>query len=124
MARQNTRTVREIELPQDWLSITQEWAQRNNFRLDKESAQGVFAFKRSMGIMMAPITLQITPGEGNQAHLEVWMPIDPITAFTTLFSVPDEVSIDSGEGNLDMERKTARMLVNRLLETLGQPLIT
>lgn len=123
MAPPNTRTVREIQLPPDWLSIAEEWARRNNFRLDKESPQGTYEYKRSIGMMMAPITLQIIPGEENNAHLEAWMPIDPITAFTTLFTVGDEVHIHSGEGSLDLERKTARMLVNRLLEALGQPLI-
>ena len=123
MQRPNTRTIREITLPQDWEIITQEWANRNNFRLDKESPPGTVKYHRPIGLMMAPITVQITLIENSQAGLDVWMPIDPITMFTTLFSVPDEVHIDSGDGSLDLERKTARMLVNRLLEALAQPLI-
>jgi len=49
--------------------------------------------------------------------------VDAITMFSSLLMAPEEMHLESGDGELTMERKYGRDKVNKLLEILGQPLI-
>ena len=69
--------------------------------------------------MMCPIIVQMQQKD-NEVHLEIYLKVDLLTQFTTLFTASEQSAIDSSVEGLWQERALARDLVNPLLEGLKQ----
>jgi hypothetical protein len=115
----SSRTILDFSFAGDVHPILEKWASENSFFIRK-SSRGVIKYRRSGGVMMPPVMLQIKQSD-KSVHLETWLQVDILTEFTTLFNAPAQSAIDSSAKGLWREREIARLHVNKLLKEFGQP---
>ena len=118
--QKNTHTVRNFHFNEPLLPIVRNWAKDFGFLVEVEG--NTITCEKGMGLMSAPITVILENTNGD-IRFEAFLKTDPISLFTALFLAPDEMHLDSGDGQLYMERKYGRDKVNKLLEKLGQVII-
>ncbi|NMC46816.1 MAG: hypothetical protein GYA52_08275 [Chloroflexi bacterium] len=118
--QKNTHTVRHFQFDEPLLPIVKDWAKNFGFLVEVQG--NTISCEKGMGLMSAPITVILEHMNGD-IKFEAFLKTDPISMFTSLFLAPDEMHLDSGDGQLYMERKYGRDKVNKLLEKLGQPII-
>ena len=118
--QKKTHTVRNFQFNEALFPIVQEWAKDFGFYVEVEG--NTITCEKGMGLMSAPITVILENTDGD-IKFEAFLKTDPISMFTSLFLAPDEMYLESGDGQLYMERKYARDKVNKLLEKLDQPII-
>lgn len=111
----------DFRAPGNAHSVLEKWADQYHFNI-RELEGGVLECQRGGGMMMCPIIVQMQQ-KGDEVHLEVFLKVDLLTQFTTLFMAPEQSAIDSSVEGLWRERALARDLVNPLLEALKQPKI-
>jgi hypothetical protein len=115
----SSRTILDFLFAGDVHPILEKWASENSFTIRK-GARGAITYRRSGGVMMPPVLLQIKQIE-KSVHLETWLQVDILTEFTTLFNAPAQSAIDSSTKGLWREREIARLHVNKLLKEFSQP---
>ncbi|MGV8025830.1 MAG: hypothetical protein AB2L18_04670 [Anaerolineaceae bacterium] len=118
--QKSTHTVRTFQFHVPLLPIVEEWAKGLGFEVMVE--ENKISCEKGIGMMTSPIQVILEETDGN-VKFEAFLKVDAITMFASLFMAPDEMHLESGDGQLSMERKFGRDKVNKLLEKLGQPLI-
>lgn len=114
-------TVLDFRIQGDPWSTIDSWAQQSGYRL-KEGSGPNRLYEKSVGIMV-PMMLHIQQ-TGDQLHLEAWVRATRLTQIFALFLNPSEVGIESGgDSHYRIPRGIARNDVNKLLNSLGRPLI-
>jgi hypothetical protein len=116
--QKRTHTVRTFHFEKDLLPIVEAWAKDLGFIVEVENNK--ILCEKGMGLMTSPVQVILEETDGD-IRLEAFLKVDPITMFASLFMAPDEMHLESGDGQLIMERKFGRDKVNKLLEQLGQP---
>ncbi len=118
MKRENTHTIRTFQFHEPLLPIVKKWARECGFIVETKDNK-IFC-EKGIGIMTAPIQVNLEESDGN-ITFEAFLKVDAISMFATLFLAPDEMQLDSGDGELFLDRKIARDKVNKLLARLDQP---
>lgn len=118
--QKRTHTVRTFQIHEPLLPIVEEWAKELGFEVLVEENK-IFC-EKGIGMMTSPVQVIMEETDGN-VKFEAFLKVDAIAMFASLFMAPDEMHLESGDGQLFMERKFGRDKVNKLLEKLGQPLI-
>jgi hypothetical protein len=113
------RTIRNFDISGDTRPIVDAWAAENGFRL-LEGTSASRQFQKCYGFWTAPIRLGISQ-EGSKVQLEAWVPINFFVRLMALFTLPKQMSVDSGGFRGALPRKMGRQAVNKLLEKLAQP---
>lgn len=116
--RENSHTIRDFKFDKPLLPIVEKWAKNHSFSVVSEQTK--ITCVREMGLMTAPVHV-ILEESGKHIHFEAFLKADPLTMFSSLFMAPNEMHLESGEGQLFLERIYGRGLVNKLLEQLDQP---
>lgn len=118
LANKRRTTVR---LNGNMLQTVESWANANNFR-QMSAAENEKTYQRGFGLLVAPTMLRIK-SENHELVLEIWVRMNLLVRFFSLFILPAEMGIESGGVRSALPRSTARNLFNQLLAHLGQPLI-
>jgi len=118
--KKNTHTTRNFQIHEPLLPIVKQWAKEFGFTVETE--ENKILCEKGIGIMSTPIQVNLEESDSN-IKFEAFLKVDAISMFATLFLAPDEMQLDSGDGELYLDRKIARDKVNILLERLGQLVI-
>ena len=116
---ESSKNIFDFRAPGNARSVLEKWAEQYHFHI-RELEGGGLECQRGGGMMMCPIIVQMKQ-KGDEVHLEIYLKVDLLTQFTTLFMAPERSAIDSSVEGLWRERALARDLVNPLLEALKQP---
>ena len=112
----NSSTIRQFKATKEYESIIEEWAKSSGFRFTKKE-DGMIECYRAGWSTTAPVLLRVMKKKTN-VKLEVMLKVDFISQMTTLFTAPDELALESGDGPLEYERVIARTFVNKLMTDL------
>jgi hypothetical protein len=113
------RSVREFSFNSDFWPQVDNWAAAAGFTLELD--QGLRRrYRKGNRLIMAPVCVEISQS-GGKVKLEAWIKADMYLIMALLTSKPAEAAIQSGGLTAWIPRKRARMLVNPLLVSLGQP---
>lgn len=114
----NSRTVRDFTVPTDIWPIVARWAAGDNFDLKSDEGS-----KKRYENSTSPVTVVEISQEDLNIHLEAWTKASVFSRLISLFTLPEELSLDSTETKAVVPRAIARDSVNRLMIQLAQPLI-
>ena len=115
------RTVMKLASRDDLWSTVEQWSAAHGYR--QKSAEGdERIYQKGLGLLVAPMMLRVVSTEG-ATTMEAWIRVNPLVRFMTLFILPAEMGIQSGGIRAAAPRSIARKAVNKLLGTLGEPLI-
>ena len=117
----NSRTIVDFPRPANFKAIFDDWAAENGYR-PRPSSPNERLFQKGIGFLVAPMMLKVVEN-GEQITLEAWVRCNLFIRASSLFLLPAEMSIESGELRGMAPRKIARKAVNKLLEKLQIPLI-
>ncbi|HOJ01450.1 MAG TPA: hypothetical protein PLL88_07510 [Anaerolineaceae bacterium] len=115
-----SRTIRSFQFKEALLPIVKKWAEDQRFTVEVDG--NTITCEKGIGLMTSPITVTLEKTK-ETVQFEAYLKVDAITMFSSLLMAPEEMHLESGDGELTMERKYGRDKVNKLLEMLGQPLI-
>ncbi len=118
--QKRTHTIRTFQIHEPLMPVVEAWAKELGFVIEVD--ENKILCEKGIGMMTSPVQVILEETDGN-VKFEAFLKVDAITMFASLFMAPDEMHLESGDGQLTMERKFGRDKVNKLLERLGQPLI-
>jgi len=118
--KEKTHTIRSFQTHEPLLPTVKEWAKEYGFAVELKDNK--ILCEKDIGLMTTPVYVKMEESDGH-IQFEAFLKVDAISMFTTFFMAPDEMRLESGDGELFLDRKIARDKVNKLLERLGQPFI-
>lgn len=117
----NPRTVRDFSVPTDiWQAVTA-WAETEGFRL-VDDAGDKRSYQKGGGLATLATKLQIAQS-GLDVHLEAWLHAPFLSRLFSLFTLPEEITLEPGGLKAIIPRTVSRDAINRLMIKLGQPMI-
>jgi hypothetical protein len=120
------RTTRDIRTTEPIWEIIDSWSQQNGFGLvsQDESSRLYQHGNPALSHIGSPPTMVQVAWTGDCYRLQAWLSTPSMSQSMTYYGkMPDECIIDSGGMIAQGPRKGARKRVNKLLQSLGQPLI-
>jgi hypothetical protein len=120
MAKAATRAVRDFAVLGDPWPAVDGWAARQGYKIMAEEP-GHRLYSKG-GLMAAQRRVELRQ-MGDQMHLEAWVFVAPLARTLSLFTMPKEITIESGGMKGAVPRKMGRTEVNDLLAAMGQQAI-
>ena len=117
-----SRTICDFPAPPNLWQAVDAWAAQHNY--ETESQDGARrVLRKGRGLLVAKRMLSISV-DGQNAHVEAWLPMGFIVRMMSFFILPAEIGIESGGFKATLPRRLMREEVNQLMTSLGQPSIT
>ena len=113
------RTILRFSYAGDVWTVTEKWADENRYR-QKESVGQERLYQKGTGFLVSPMMLKVR-SENQEISVEAWIRANIFVRIFSLFILPAEMGIESGDFRAMLRRKIARKAVNVLLAQLGQP---
>ena len=89
------RAIREFRTDQDVWKVLDSWARETGYQLI-EGAEGRGLYQKGIGLLVAPMKLEVRT-TGDLVHLEAWVHVPFISRLMSLFILPDEITVESGD---------------------------
>ena len=117
----NKSTLIRFRYDGDIWPVVEEWASEHHYWL-RGSNGDERTYQKGTGILVAPMMLRVRKRD-QETELEAWIRVCKFVRMRSLFILPREMGIESGDFRAVAPRRIARKAVSELLGQLGQPAI-